>query len=124
CSWRWGVVEAVTSLLNTISVHNIDTVNRLARDVLAYHFSLVAITYVLNYMGLHLLNVSNYILLLCNFDDPLLWGFKGFLPLDAKLACWVIAAKDICFKNSLLAYLMSFILLSRECLERPNSSGQ
>ncbi|EOY22286.1 Uncharacterized protein TCM_014505 [Theobroma cacao] len=95
CSRRWGVVEAVTSLLNTISVHNIDTVNRLARDVLAYHFSLVAITYVR----------GNYILLLCNFDDPLLWGFKGFLPLDAKLACWVIAAKDICFKNSLLAYV-------------------
>ncbi|KAB2015095.1 hypothetical protein ES319_D08G000600v1 [Gossypium barbadense] len=37
-------------------------------------------------------------------DDPLLWGFKGFPSLDANLARWVLAAEDICFKNSVLTY--------------------
>ncbi|KAL6312001.1 hypothetical protein AAG906_040294 [Vitis piasezkii] len=32
------------------------------------------------------------------------WGFKGFPSMDAKLARWVLAAEDICFKNALLLY--------------------
>ncbi|CBI28497.3 unnamed protein product, partial [Vitis vinifera] len=37
-------------------------------------------------------------------DDPIMWGFKGFPSMDAKLARWVLAAEDICFKNALLLY--------------------
>ena len=37
-------------------------------------------------------------------DDPVMWGFKGFPSMDAKLARWVLAAEDICFKNALLSY--------------------
>ncbi|XP_073102191.1 N-acylphosphatidylethanolamine synthase isoform X2 [Elaeis guineensis] len=38
-------------------------------------------------------------------DDPLMWGFKGFPTADAKLARWVLAAEDICFKNVILSYI-------------------
>lgn len=34
-----------------------------------------------------------------------MWGFKGFPTMDARLQRWVLAAEDICFKNSLLSYL-------------------
>lgn len=37
-------------------------------------------------------------------DDPLMWGFKGFPVTDAKLARWVLAAEDICFKNTVMSY--------------------
>lgn len=37
-------------------------------------------------------------------DDPVMWGFKGFPSMDARLARWVLAAEDICFKNSVLSY--------------------
>ncbi|XP_022741149.1 N-acylphosphatidylethanolamine synthase isoform X2 [Durio zibethinus] len=57
-----------------------------ALDPLAYHLLLLAIT------------------CLRGLDDPLIWGFKGFPSLDAKLARWVLAAEDICFKNPLLTY--------------------
>ncbi|ONK70204.1 uncharacterized protein A4U43_C05F31340 [Asparagus officinalis] len=38
-------------------------------------------------------------------DDPLMWGFKGFPTGDANLARWVLAAEDICFKNTIFSYL-------------------
>ncbi|XP_021682572.2 N-acylphosphatidylethanolamine synthase isoform X4 [Hevea brasiliensis] len=37
-------------------------------------------------------------------DDPVMWGFPGFPSFDANLARWVLAAEDICFKNSVLSY--------------------
>ncbi|KAI7979909.1 N-acylphosphatidylethanolamine synthase [Camellia lanceoleosa] len=37
-------------------------------------------------------------------DDPVMWGFKGFPIMDAKMARWVLAAEDICFKNRVLSY--------------------
>lgn len=33
-----------------------------------------------------------------------MWGFKGFPTADAKLERWVLAAEDICFKNTVLSY--------------------
>ncbi|GMP32300.1 hypothetical protein CsSME_00006120 [Camellia sinensis var. sinensis] len=33
-----------------------------------------------------------------------MWGFKGFPIMDAKMARWVLAAEDICFKNRVLSY--------------------
>ncbi|XP_007046409.2 PREDICTED: N-acylphosphatidylethanolamine synthase isoform X2 [Theobroma cacao] len=78
--------KAVTSLLNTSSIHNAETLIRLVRS---------------RPPGMPLLTVSNH---MSTLDDPLLWGFKGFPSLDAKLARWVLAAEDICFKNFLLTY--------------------
>lgn len=34
-----------------------------------------------------------------------MWGFKGFPTMNAKLARWVLAAEDICFKNAFYSYL-------------------
>ncbi|XP_059640024.1 N-acylphosphatidylethanolamine synthase isoform X3 [Cornus florida] len=34
-----------------------------------------------------------------------MWGFKGFPIADAKLARWVLAAEDICFKNTIYSYI-------------------
>ncbi|CAK9139642.1 unnamed protein product [Ilex paraguariensis] len=34
-----------------------------------------------------------------------MWGFKGFPTADSKLARWVLAAEDICFKNAVLSYI-------------------
>ncbi|KAH1109048.1 hypothetical protein J1N35_012816 [Gossypium stocksii] len=78
--------KAVATLLNTTSVHNADTLIRLVRS---------------RPPGIPLLTVSNH---MSTLDDPLLWGFKGFPSLDANLARWVLAAEDICFKNSVLTY--------------------
>lgn len=37
-------------------------------------------------------------------DDPLMWGLEDFPTTDPKLGRWVLAAEDICFKNSILSY--------------------
>ncbi|TYH56194.1 hypothetical protein ES332_D08G001100v1 [Gossypium tomentosum] len=78
--------KAVATLHHTTSVHNADTLIRLVRS---------------RPPGIPLLTVSNH---MSTLDDPLLWGFKGFPSLDANLARWVLAAEDICFKNSVLTY--------------------
>jgi len=78
--------KAVATLLNTTSVHNADTLIRLVRS---------------RPPGVPLLTVSNH---MSTLDDPVMWGFEGFPLFDAKLARWVLAAEDICFKNALLSY--------------------
>ncbi|XP_039061501.1 N-acylphosphatidylethanolamine synthase-like isoform X2 [Hibiscus syriacus] len=88
--------KAVANLLNTTSVHNVDTLLRLVRS---------------RPPGIPLLTVSNH---MSTLDDPLLWGFKGFPSVDAKLARWALAAEDICFKNSLFTY---FFRLGKVCQE-------
>ncbi|XWS33978.1 hypothetical protein CRYUN_Cryun22dG0128500 [Craigia yunnanensis] len=79
--------KAAAALLNTTSVHNADTPIHLVRS---------------RPPDVPLLTISNH---MSTLDDPLIWGFKGFPSLDAKLARWVLAAEDICFKNSLLIFL-------------------
>uniref|UniRef100_A0A7C8YUZ7 Tafazzin family protein n=1 Tax=Opuntia streptacantha TaxID=393608 RepID=A0A7C8YUZ7_OPUST len=79
--------KMVTSLLNTTTVHNADSLLRLVRS---------------RPPGVPLLTVSNH---MSTLDDPLMWGFRGFPVTDAKLARWVLAAEDICFKNTVLSYL-------------------
>ncbi|XP_017639143.1 N-acylphosphatidylethanolamine synthase isoform X2 [Gossypium arboreum] len=88
--------KAVATLLNTTSVHNADTLIRLVRS---------------RPPGIPLLTVSNH---MSTLDDPLLWGFKGFPSLDAHLARWVLAAEDICFKNSVLTYFFRLGKVSQE----------
>ncbi|KAL9245706.1 hypothetical protein vseg_019326 [Gypsophila vaccaria] len=78
--------KAVTVVANTTTVHNADTLLRLVRS---------------RPRGVPLLTVSNH---MSTLDDPLMWGFKGFPITDAKLARWVLAAEDICFKNKVLSY--------------------
>ncbi|KAI6700302.1 hypothetical protein NL676_014626 [Syzygium grande] len=78
--------KAVASLLNTTTVHNADTLLRLARH---------------RPPGVPLLTVSNH---MSTLDDPAMWGFKGFPSTDATKARWVLAAEDICFKNAVLSY--------------------
>ncbi|XVE87579.1 hypothetical protein DITRI_Ditri18aG0128800 [Diplodiscus trichospermus] len=78
--------KAAVTLFNTSSIHNADTLIRLVRS---------------RPPGIPLLTVSNH---MSTLDDPLIWGFKGFPSMDAKMARWVLAAEDICFKNSLLTY--------------------
>ncbi|KAM0975063.1 N-acylphosphatidylethanolamine synthase-like [Malus sylvestris] len=81
-----GLAKAVVSLLNSTTVHNADTLLRLVRS---------------RPNGVPLVTVSNH---MSTMDDPFLWGFKGFPSTDANLARWVLAAEDICFKNSVFSY--------------------
>ncbi|XP_019190412.1 PREDICTED: N-acylphosphatidylethanolamine synthase [Ipomoea nil] len=78
--------KAVANLINTTTVHNADTLLRLVAS---------------RPPGIPLITVSNH---MSTLDDPVMWGFKGFPTCDAKLARWVLAAEDICFKNSILSY--------------------
>ncbi|XP_068652616.1 N-acylphosphatidylethanolamine synthase isoform X2 [Aristolochia californica] len=78
--------RVASSLLNSTSVHNSETLIRLVRD---------------RPKGKPLITVSNH---MSTLDDPLMWSFKGFPATDAKLARWVLAAEDICFKNAVLSY--------------------
>ncbi|XP_074560217.1 N-acylphosphatidylethanolamine synthase isoform X1 [Curcuma longa] len=79
--------KTVTCFLNSTSVHNPQTLIRLVKS---------------RPTGVPLLTVSNH---MSTLDDPLMWGFKGFPTMDAKLARWVLAAEDICFKNKLFSYM-------------------
>ncbi|XP_057544566.1 N-acylphosphatidylethanolamine synthase isoform X2 [Amaranthus tricolor] len=78
--------KVMTTLLNNTSVHNGETLLHLVRS---------------RPLGVPLLTVSNH---MSTLDDPLMWGFKGFPVTDAKLARWVLAAEDICFKNTVMSY--------------------
>ncbi|XP_074264248.1 N-acylphosphatidylethanolamine synthase-like [Silene latifolia] len=78
--------KAVTAVMNNTTVHNADTLLHLVRS---------------RPVGVPLLTVSNH---MSTLDDPLMWGFKGFPITDARLARWVLAAEDICFKNKMLSY--------------------
>ncbi|KAL6998774.1 folate gamma-glutamyl hydrolase [Sarracenia purpurea var. burkii] len=78
--------KAEANLLNSTTVHNGDTLIRLVRS---------------RPPGVPLLTVSNH---MSTLDDPVMWGFKGFPTMDAKLVRWVLAAEDICFKNKVLSY--------------------
>ncbi|XAR58094.1 1-acylglycerophosphocholine O-acyltransferase [Bertholletia excelsa] len=79
--------KAVANLLNSTTVHNADTLIRLVRS---------------RPPGVPLLTVSNH---MSTLDDPVMWGFKGFPSTDTKLARWVLAAEDICFKNRVFSYI-------------------
>lgn len=79
--------KVVTSLLNSTSVQNPETLIRLARS---------------RPQGVPLITVGNH---MSTMDDPLMWGFKGFPTTDARVQRWVLAAEDICFRNSMLSYL-------------------
>ncbi|KAH9725117.1 Tafazzin family protein [Citrus sinensis] len=78
--------KVVANFLNTASVHNADTLINLVRS---------------RPPGVPLISVSNH---MSTLDDPVMWGFRGFPTMDAELARWVLAAEDICFKNSILSY--------------------
>lgn len=79
--------KVVTSLLNSTSVQNPETLIRLVRS---------------RPQGVPLITVGNH---MSTMDDPLMWGFKGFPTTDARVQRWVLAAEDICFRNSMLSYL-------------------
>ncbi|KAI8017707.1 N-acylphosphatidylethanolamine synthase [Camellia lanceoleosa] len=78
--------KVVANILNTTTVHNADTLIHLLRS---------------RPPGVPLLTLSNH---MSTLDDPVMWGFKGFPIMDAKMARWVLAAEDICFKNRVLSY--------------------
>ncbi|PON36860.1 Tafazzin [Parasponia andersonii] len=81
-----GFAKLAASFLNSTSVHNAETLLRLVRS---------------RPHGVPLITVSNH---MSTLDDPVMWGFKGFPTMDAKLARWVLAAEDICFKNPVFSY--------------------
>lgn len=81
-----GFAKAFASVFNSTLVHNAETLIGLVQS---------------RPPGVPLITVSNH---MSTLDDPLLWGFKGFPSLDHKLARWVLAAEDICFKNAFLSY--------------------
>ncbi|XP_020705044.1 N-acylphosphatidylethanolamine synthase isoform X2 [Dendrobium catenatum] len=76
-----------TSFLNSTHVYNAETLHHLVHS---------------RSPGRPLITVSNH---MSTLDDPLMWGFKGFPTMNAKLARWVLAAEDICFKNAFYSYL-------------------
>ncbi|KAI3784394.1 hypothetical protein L1987_43493 [Smallanthus sonchifolius] len=78
--------KAVAVLLNSTSIHNADTLLNLVRS---------------RPPGVPLITVSNH---MSTLDDPVMWGFKGFPTCNAGLQRWVLAAEDICFKNTVLSY--------------------
>lgn len=81
-----GFAKAFASLFNSTFIHNADTLIRLVQS---------------RPPRVPLITVSNH---MSTLDDPLLWGFRGFPVIDHKLGRWVLAAEDICFKNSILSY--------------------
>ncbi|CAL5373670.1 unnamed protein product [Camellia sinensis] len=81
--------KVVANILNTTTVHNADTLIHLLRS---------------RPPGVPLLTLSNHMSTSVILDDPVMWGFKGFPIMDAKMARWVLAAEDICFKNRVLSY--------------------
>ena len=106
--------KTVSSLLNTAAVHNADTLLRLVRS----RPHCVPLINVSNHMSTSALTLSFFFLFFfllflficeckkwCSLDDPVMWGFKGFPIFDTKLARWVFAAEDICFKNALYSYI-------------------
>ncbi|KAK9069389.1 hypothetical protein SSX86_011292 [Deinandra increscens subsp. villosa] len=78
--------KAVAVLLNSTSVQNADSLLNLVRS---------------RPPGVPLITVSNH---MSTLDDPVMWGFKGFPTCNADLQRWVLAAEDICFKNTVLSY--------------------
>ncbi|KAH7524547.1 N-acylphosphatidylethanolamine synthase isoform X2 [Ziziphus jujuba] len=76
-----GFAKAYASLFNSTFIHNADTLIRLVQS---------------RPPRIPLITVSNH---MSTLDDPLLWGFRGFPTCNHKLARWVLAAEDICFKN-------------------------
>ncbi|KAJ3678378.1 hypothetical protein LUZ60_002181 [Juncus effusus] len=82
-----ALAKAWTSFFNRTTVYNGDALLRLVSGRPG---------------GVPLVTVSNH---MSTLDDPLMWGFKTFPITDAKLARWVLAAEDICFKNPLYSYL-------------------
>ncbi|THG04238.1 hypothetical protein TEA_026568 [Camellia sinensis var. sinensis] len=83
--------KVVANILNTTTVHNADTLIHLLRS---------------RPPGVPLLTLSNH---MSTLDDPVMWGFKGFPIMDAKMARWVLAAEDICFKNRVLSYFFRLV---------------
>ncbi|XP_059597867.1 N-acylphosphatidylethanolamine synthase isoform X3 [Vitis vinifera] len=97
--------KAVASLFNSTSVQNADTLIRLVRS---------------RPPGIPLITVSNH---MSTLDDPVMWGFKGFPSMDAKLARWVLAAEDICFKNALLSYFFRLVNYTGKCIPITRGAG-
>ncbi|CAM8976536.1 unnamed protein product [Rhodiola kirilowii] len=79
--------KSVGMIFNSTSVHNASTLHRLVQS---------------RPPGVPLITVSNH---MSTLDDPVMWGFKGFPTMNSKLARWVLAAEDICFKNALYSYV-------------------
>ncbi|PWA73628.1 Phospholipid/glycerol acyltransferase [Artemisia annua] len=78
--------KAVAMFLNSTCVHNQDTLLNFVRS---------------RPLGVPLITVSNH---MSTLDDPVMWGFKGFPTCNADLQRWVLAAEDICFKNTVFSY--------------------
>ncbi|XP_044465899.1 N-acylphosphatidylethanolamine synthase-like [Mangifera indica] len=97
--------KTVAKFLITTYVHNADTLICLVHS---------------RPCGVPLLTVSNH---MSTLDDPVMWGFKGFPTMDAKLARWVLAVEDICFKNPPFPYVFRLgksrflIIVSEVCSE-------
>uniref|UniRef100_A0A7N0U5M1 Tafazzin family protein n=1 Tax=Kalanchoe fedtschenkoi TaxID=63787 RepID=A0A7N0U5M1_KALFE len=79
--------KSVCSIFNSTSVYNANTLHHLVRS---------------RPPGVPLITVSNH---MSTLDDPVMWGFRGFPITNSKLARWVLAAEDICFKNALYSYV-------------------
>ncbi|KAJ0893389.1 putative 1-acylglycerophosphocholine O-acyltransferase [Helianthus annuus] len=78
--------KAVALVLNSTTVSNADTLLNLVRS---------------RPPGVPLITVSNH---MSTLDDPVMWGFQGFPTCNAQLQRWVLAAEDICFKNTVYSY--------------------
>ncbi|KAK6928760.1 Phospholipid/glycerol acyltransferase [Dillenia turbinata] len=78
--------KIVATLLNSTSVHNAETLVHLVQS---------------RPPGVPLITVSNH---MSTVDDPVMWGFRGFPSTNANLARWVLAAEDICFRNTIHSY--------------------
>lgn len=112
--------KVVANFLNTTSVHNADTLINLVQSrpqgvpliSVSNHMSTsVPVSFFLFHFVFHFLwsewlchSYSSCMHKWNRLDDPVMWGFRGFPTMDAELARWVLAAEDICFKNSILSY--------------------
>ncbi|KAI7728811.1 hypothetical protein M8C21_016121 [Ambrosia artemisiifolia] len=92
--------KAVALLLNSTTVHNADTLLNLVRS---------------RPPGVPLITVSNH---MSTLDDPVMWGFKGFPTCNAELQRWVLAAEDICFKNTLHTFPQGKVYQEDEPIRR------
>jgi hypothetical protein len=114
CSWRWVRSPRPLPLFSTPppSTTPIPSFALSDPDRLGSPSSLSAITcprippplFLVTWAYMMLRNLVSVVWFCDRLDDPLMWGFKGFPLFDVKLARWVLAAEDICFKNALLSY--------------------
>ncbi|KAJ0014157.1 hypothetical protein Pint_21910 [Pistacia integerrima] len=98
--------KIVANFLNTTYVHNADALIRLVHS---------------RPRGVPLLTVSNH---MSTLDDPVIWGFKGFPSMDAKLARWFSKfALNLSMLNAFSFFVTEHCIVAGKCIPITRGGG-